>query len=108
MTRPGEDAAAVVLLRDGPAGLEALLLRRDSGLAVADGHRVFPGGRAEESVRRGAGYESGNAEAAGPRQRLWMLADRWRYERNPPYEVTDSRGACRGRRAPRGGACGRS
>lgn len=38
-------AATVVVLRDGPDGLETLLLRRDSRLAFAGGMWVFPGGR---------------------------------------------------------------
>jgi len=28
-----------------------------------------------------AGYESGDPDAAGPRHRLWMMPDGWRYER---------------------------
>jgi 8-oxo-dGTP pyrophosphatase MutT (NUDIX family) len=42
-------AATVVLLRDGDEGLETLLLRRNSRLAFAGGHWVFPGGRMEPS-----------------------------------------------------------
>jgi 8-oxo-dGTP pyrophosphatase MutT (NUDIX family) len=38
-------AATVVLLRDGPAGLEVLLARRSSKLAFHGGAWVFPGGR---------------------------------------------------------------
>jgi 8-oxo-dGTP pyrophosphatase MutT (NUDIX family) len=38
-------AATVVLLRDSDAGLETLMLRRDSKLAFAGGMWVFPGGR---------------------------------------------------------------
>jgi 8-oxo-dGTP pyrophosphatase MutT (NUDIX family) len=40
-------AATVVLLRDTDAGLEVLLLRRDSRLAFAGGMWVFPGGRVD-------------------------------------------------------------
>jgi 8-oxo-dGTP pyrophosphatase MutT (NUDIX family) len=40
-------AATVILLRDGPAGLETLMLRRDSRLAFAGGMWVFPGGRVD-------------------------------------------------------------
>jgi 8-oxo-dGTP pyrophosphatase MutT (NUDIX family) len=29
-----------------------------------------------------AGYESGNAEVAGPRHRLWMMGSDWRYEKS--------------------------
>lgn len=38
-------AATVVLLREGVAGMEVLLLRRQSQLAFAAGMWVFPGGR---------------------------------------------------------------
>jgi len=40
-------AATVVLLRPGPAGLEALLTRRPSSMAFAAGMHVFPGGRVD-------------------------------------------------------------
>lgn len=43
------DAATVVLLRDGAAGLEVFLLRRVPGLAVAPGMSVFPGGSVDPS-----------------------------------------------------------
>ncbi|MFE2750431.1 NUDIX hydrolase [Actinosynnema sp. NPDC059335] len=38
------DAATVVLVRDGAAGIEAFLLRRVAGMAFAGGMTVFPGG----------------------------------------------------------------
>lgn len=41
-------AATVLLLRDGPDGLETLMLRRDSTLAFAGGMWVFPGGRVDD------------------------------------------------------------
>lgn len=41
------DAATVVLLRDGPNGLETLLLRRALTMAFAPGMHVFPGGRVD-------------------------------------------------------------
>ena len=40
-------AATVILLRDGPDGVETLMLRRDSKLAFAGGMWVFPGGRVD-------------------------------------------------------------
>lgn len=40
-------AATVVLLRDGPDGVETLMLRRDSKLEFAGGMWVFPGGRVD-------------------------------------------------------------
>jgi 8-oxo-dGTP pyrophosphatase MutT (NUDIX family) len=44
-TDPAIPAATVVLVRDGVAGLETLMLKRDSRLAFAGGAWVFPGGR---------------------------------------------------------------
>jgi 8-oxo-dGTP pyrophosphatase MutT (NUDIX family) len=41
-------AATVVLVRDGAAGLETLVLRRDSRLNFAAGAWVFPGGRIDD------------------------------------------------------------
>jgi 8-oxo-dGTP pyrophosphatase MutT (NUDIX family) len=41
------DAATLVLLRDGAAGLEVWLMRRAVTMAFAAGFVVFPGGRAE-------------------------------------------------------------
>jgi 8-oxo-dGTP pyrophosphatase MutT (NUDIX family) len=41
------DASTVVLLRDGPRGVEAWLLTRVAHLAFAAGMSVFPGGRVE-------------------------------------------------------------
>ncbi|UDY35901.1 NUDIX hydrolase [Dermatobacter hominis] len=38
-------AATVAVLRDGPDGLEVLMLQRDQGLSFAGGMWVFPGGR---------------------------------------------------------------
>ncbi len=38
------DAATVMLLRDGPAGVEVFMMRRVTGMAFAGGMHVFPGG----------------------------------------------------------------
>lgn len=43
--RPARDAASLVLLRDGSAGLEVLLLRRHADSRVMGGVHVFPGGK---------------------------------------------------------------
>ena len=40
-------AATVILLRDGPDGIETLMLRRNSKLEFAGGMWVFPGGRVD-------------------------------------------------------------
>jgi 8-oxo-dGTP pyrophosphatase MutT (NUDIX family) len=42
-------AASVILLRDGPHGVEAWLMRRVVGMAFAGGMTVFPGGRVDAS-----------------------------------------------------------
>jgi 8-oxo-dGTP pyrophosphatase MutT (NUDIX family) len=43
--KPAVPAATVVLLRDSSDGVETLLARRNTTLAFAGGHWVFPGGR---------------------------------------------------------------
>jgi len=48
---PPIPAATVVVLRDTEAGLEALMVRRNSKLAFAGGHWVFPGGRVDPGDR---------------------------------------------------------
>lgn len=45
------DAATVVPLRDGPHGLESLMLRRAAGLSFAGGMWVWPGGRIDDLDR---------------------------------------------------------
>lgn len=44
---PALPAATVVLLRDGTAGLEVLLMQRPASMAFAPGMHVFPGGRVD-------------------------------------------------------------
>ncbi|MEP6599188.1 MAG: NUDIX hydrolase [Actinomycetota bacterium] len=46
---PIRDAATVVLLRDGAAGVEAWLLTRVRQMVFAPGMTVFPGGRVDEA-----------------------------------------------------------
>ncbi|HJQ41979.1 MAG TPA: NUDIX hydrolase [Jatrophihabitantaceae bacterium] len=46
---PIEDAATVVLLRDGAAGIETWLLTRVRNMAFAGGMTVFPGGRLDDA-----------------------------------------------------------
>ncbi len=48
---PLADAATVLLLRDGPQGLEVFMQRRTSTLVFAAGVYVFPGGRVEDQDR---------------------------------------------------------
>ncbi|WP_377810982.1 NUDIX domain-containing protein [Azospirillum sp. A29] len=44
---PPHPAATLILLRDGPDGLELLVMERHAGLRFAPGATVFPGGRME-------------------------------------------------------------
>ncbi|MBP2307139.1 NUDIX hydrolase [Azospirillum melinis] len=44
---PAHPAATLILLRDGPEGLELLVMERHAGLRFAPGATVFPGGRME-------------------------------------------------------------
>ena len=50
-------SATVVVLRDGPAGLEVLLLQRTARDGGTGGAWVFPGGRVEEVDREGEGQD---------------------------------------------------
>ena len=45
---PIQPAATVIPLRDGPDGVEVLILRRDTSLAFHGGSWVFPGGRVDD------------------------------------------------------------
>jgi len=70
--KPGAEpvpAATVILVRDGAAGLEALMLRRNSKLAFG-GMWVFPGGRVDPEDREGltADDELGAARRAAVRE----------------------------------------
>jgi 8-oxo-dGTP pyrophosphatase MutT (NUDIX family) len=68
-------AGTVIVLRDGAAGLEVLMLRRATTLAFAAGNWVFPGGRVEPGDLAAAplgpgGYlgEQGAARRAAARE----------------------------------------
>lgn len=65
---PVRAAATVILVRDSPAGLEALLLRRHSELAFHGGSWVFPGGRIDPDDYERAGDDEGAALAAACRE----------------------------------------
>ncbi len=60
-------AATVILLRDSPAGLQALILRRNRALKAFGGAWVFPGGRVDGSDNPG-GTELERARAAAIRE----------------------------------------
>jgi 8-oxo-dGTP pyrophosphatase MutT (NUDIX family) len=70
--KPGTEpvpAATVILLRDGPRGLESLMLRRNSKIAFG-GMWVFPGGRVDPADAHGLaqGDELGAARQAAVRE----------------------------------------
>jgi 8-oxo-dGTP pyrophosphatase MutT (NUDIX family) len=44
---PALPAATVLLLRDGPSGLEVFMVVRHGAIAFAGGALVFPGGRVD-------------------------------------------------------------
>ncbi len=62
-------SATVVVLRDGPDGLELLLLRRNSKLAFHGGAWVFPGGRIDAGDREAGAYVDVAARAAAVREK---------------------------------------
>ena len=62
-------AATVVPLRDGPRGLEVLLLKRNEALVFAPGAWVFPGGRIDAGdYAAGGGDEAEAARTAACRE----------------------------------------
>ncbi len=60
-------AGTVVLLRQGSAGVEVLLMRRPGRGSFADAW-VFPGGKVEDSDRRSGATEEDDARRAGIRE----------------------------------------
>ena len=60
-------AATVVVLRDGPGGLESLMLRKNSRLAFG-GMWVFPGGRIDDADHDGTGDLIAAARNAAARE----------------------------------------
>ena len=64
---PAIPAATVVVLRDGPGGLESLMLRKNSRLAFG-GMWVFPGGRIDDADHDGSGDLIAAARNAAARE----------------------------------------
>jgi 8-oxo-dGTP pyrophosphatase MutT (NUDIX family) len=71
---PVKPAATVIPLRDGPDGLEVLVLRRDENLAFHGGSWVFPGGRVDDHELRVAGGNEEAAARAAARREAWEEA----------------------------------
>lgn len=66
---PIRPAATVIPLRDGPTGLEVLVLRRDTNLAFHGGSWVFPGGRVDDDeIERSGGDDLVAARLAAARE----------------------------------------
>ena len=63
-TRPLRTAATVVVMRDSPAGIEVLLLRRAERGDHASGAWVFPGGVLDETDREGHAHCAGIDDAS--------------------------------------------
>lgn len=59
------DAATVVVVRDGPEGIEAYLQRRQASMVFAPGVYVFPGGGVDDADRQG------DLPWAGPPASVW-------------------------------------
>lgn len=68
MATETRNAATAVLVRDGASGLEVLMVRRDSRIAFAGGHWVFPGGRVDEPDRAADATEVEAARNAAVRE----------------------------------------
>lgn len=64
------DAASLILLRDGPGGLEVLLLRRHEQSKVLGGMYVFPGGKLDATDSSPAALATLDQDAAALHQRL--------------------------------------
>jgi 8-oxo-dGTP pyrophosphatase MutT (NUDIX family) len=65
---PIKPAATVIPLRDGGAGLEVLILRRDTNLAFHGGSWVFPGGRVDAHEVEAAPDDQAAARLAAARE----------------------------------------
>jgi|SRR5690606_8954289 8-oxo-dGTP pyrophosphatase MutT (NUDIX family) len=79
---PPRPASTVVLLRDGPGGPEALLLRRNRSSGFVPGAYVFPGGRvdAADAEPRLLDRADGLDDGADPEPAYWMAAVRESFE----------------------------
>ena len=57
-------AATVIVLRDSPAGINVLMLKRNRDLAFAGGMWVFPGGRIDPEDFESAGIQTAQTQTA--------------------------------------------
>jgi 8-oxo-dGTP pyrophosphatase MutT (NUDIX family) len=70
LTAPPLDAATVVMLRDGPSGLQVLLMRRHQASNVLGGVYVFPGGKLDPEDQNPFWQERLSQNSATLHQRL--------------------------------------
>ena len=70
LTAPPLDAATVVMLRDGPSGLQVLLMRRHQASNVLGGAYVFPGGKLDLDDQNSAWLQRLSQDSATLHQRL--------------------------------------
>lgn len=70
VTTPPRDAATVILLRDGGAGLEVFLMRRAEQSGVLGGAYVFPGGKLDDADVTQAEALLSTVDAEGCRRQL--------------------------------------
>ena len=70
LTTPPLDAATVVMLRDGPGGLQVLLMRRHQASNVLGGAYVFPGGKLDLDDQNPAWLQRLSQDSATLHQRL--------------------------------------
>lgn len=73
-------AATAVLLRDGDAGLEVLLLKRHRASGFVPGAYVFPGGRVDDADGDDAYRGRVRGAADSPPLRFWVAAARELFE----------------------------
>jgi 8-oxo-dGTP pyrophosphatase MutT (NUDIX family) len=72
---PAVPAATVLLVRDGAAGLEVLMIERAAGLGFAGGALVFPGGRVEAADADPAWLSHADGlDGLGPDERATCVA----------------------------------
>lgn len=64
-SNPARPAATVVVLRDGPEGVEVFMVRRHEGVGAFRGAHVFPGGRVDKRDGADATWSDGVEHATG-------------------------------------------
>jgi 8-oxo-dGTP pyrophosphatase MutT (NUDIX family) len=70
-TAPARPASTVLLLRDGPRGIEVFMVVRHRQIDFASGALVFPGGRVEASDKALAGGDSHGAFRVAAIRETW-------------------------------------